>query len=1183
MLYLLIFVIILVCLGVGYVRFRPEARKRVMNIVDRFRKKNHPKPTSSAGTVTVIQDGEEIQAPIQRAEAPQKQRLSFRTMLNQHMRQAPRTFAIATVILVSLVALWLVPGLLPAPADQFVVIVAPFQDPDGQISQSGRTVARQLADQLPTASGNRVTSQFVNDPPGDPNQALRMLERYGADALIWGEIEPGGILNQESLRPLLAYQSNGAFAPAGWDGYVGRFTMPTVYTLSTAPINGQVVLPDLLGALADYGNGESDAAFATLGQLIDDYPALSPVLTYAVRGNVLWARGEYTTAAEQYRRTGVMEAVDESSQMALLANNLGAILQDANDSDAQEAFRQAAKLLGGRDLVELRLNWGIEHIRLWEPEEAISQLEAGRNLLERELLPTSFLLTLAEAYRMDGQFTLAQQSLDRAELQVQIDSEKTTPDQRNLVTHRLRAHMAEEQAKLTLAQALDVPGRLDWSLQRDETLFSNTDESIDILNTAQRFFDESLSETELLMGDWGRRAAAEDAAENPITSLVATGQSRRAEIHMRERQRWQAITNYTISQTRGIRGPEGFAAFWAMFAGDQTPVGRSRTTLQTLVETQSEDIDSRIWLGRTWRLSGELEQAREQFITATELESQRPEPWYHQALVELPRDRAEGWNLLEQAIDQDSSYYPARKKLAEVAIEDQQWAVALEQCRWLAREQSSDSATVTLAHVLRLSGPSGYVEAEQLLLPLANINQVDALLELNQLYQANGQIAAAMEALQSANQVSPNRAEIAYEMGNLYVLQESPAEAETQYRRAIDLQPLYVEAHLALGQLYTHVGRLNDAAQEYRAALDAGTSDPDELKQIGIVLLANNEVDSAISAFERARDSSPEDPEVYYHLGRAHIQDGQLATAQEEVQQAIELRNGMYPEAHAQLGDIALIQGDFQMANEEFNIALDQNPTLVNAHIGLGRVAGAQGNWAVAQGHFQNAIAQSPESAQAHLWLGEALVRQDRGNDAIAAYNHTLELVPNYPEAYFGLAQAQAAEGQLAEASTNIEQALFLQPNYADALLLHAKVYEQQDQVTDAIQAYGDTIEANEDLAEPRYRRALLYIRTDRIPEARDDLERAVRLQPNFPEAHYWLGRTYLIDNRAAIARDQFEQAVEQRGGNYPEARFYQGVAEEQLGQRDNAITSFRIALQQGQDRPWSREAQAALTRLESQ
>ena len=59
---------------------------------------------------------------------------------------------------------------------------------------------------------------------------------------------------------------------------------------------------------------------------------------------------------------------------------------------------------------------------------------------------------------------------------------------------------------------------------------------------------------------------------------------------------------------------------------------------------------------------------------------------------------------------------------------------------------------------------------------------------------------------------------------------------------------------------------------------------------------------------------------------------------------------------------------------------------------------------------------------------------------------------------------------------------------------------------------------------------------------------RRSRIQPNFPEAHYWLGRAYLAKGEPRPAREQFLLAVEQRGGNYPEARFYQGIAEEQLG-----------------------------------
>jgi hypothetical protein len=55
---------------------------------------------------------------------------------------------------------------------------------------------------------------------------------------------------------------------------------------------------------------------------------------------------------------------------------------------------------------------------------------------------------------------------------------------------------------------------------------------------------------------------------------------------------------------------------------------------------------------------------------------------------------------------------------------------------------------------------------------------------------------------------------------------------------------------------------------------------------------------------------------------------------------------------------------------------------------------------------------------------------------------------------------------------------------------------------------------------------------------------------------------------------------VAQRGGNYPDAYFYQGIAEEQLGQRAEAVASFQSALSQGGDSVWATDAQAALARL---
>ncbi|PJF24055.1 MAG: hypothetical protein CUN53_19770, partial [Phototrophicales bacterium] len=88
------------------------------------------------------------------------------------------------------------------------------------------------------------------------------------------------------------------------------------------------------------------------------------------------------------------------------------------------------------------------------------------------------------------------------------------------------------------------------------------------------------------------------------------------------------------------------------------------------------------------------------------------------------------------------------------------------------------------------------------------------------------------------------------------------------------------------------------------------------------------------------------------------------------------------------------------------------------------------------------------------------------------------------------------------------------------------------------------------------------------------------RLEPNFAEAHYWLGRVYFAQRNFQAAVNRFREAVNRRNGNYPEARYYQGRAEDQLGDLNAASRSFDTVANQNDDALWANEARAALARL---
>ncbi len=71
----------------------------------------------------------------------------------------PAPAASLLIILIGLIALWQLPGLLPSRLNRFTVLVAPFNERDGALGQTGSVVADQLVALL--NSTGRVRAQRV--------------------------------------------------------------------------------------------------------------------------------------------------------------------------------------------------------------------------------------------------------------------------------------------------------------------------------------------------------------------------------------------------------------------------------------------------------------------------------------------------------------------------------------------------------------------------------------------------------------------------------------------------------------------------------------------------------------------------------------------------------------------------------------------------------------------------------------------------------------------------------------------------------------------------------------------------------------------------------------------------------------------------------------------------------------
>ncbi|MFO7166790.1 MAG: hypothetical protein DIU80_002065, partial [Chloroflexota bacterium] len=197
--------------------------------------------------------------------APRQRARRRRDVLIGQVQEAvysPRVRIGLVAALMALLSLLLLPRLLPGiSTEEFTVLVAPFRSSDD--GRTGAAVAEDLARAINAASEGRIVAQVLGAPPENAAAALAVAEQRGADAVIWGEVTPGGMLDQESLLPEIVYRPTGSLAANAWEGYVARFALPDHYILASRPIVGGVVVPQLITALADYGAGQVDRALYT--------------------------------------------------------------------------------------------------------------------------------------------------------------------------------------------------------------------------------------------------------------------------------------------------------------------------------------------------------------------------------------------------------------------------------------------------------------------------------------------------------------------------------------------------------------------------------------------------------------------------------------------------------------------------------------------------------------------------------------------------------------------------------------------------------------------------------------------------------------------------------------------------------------------------------------------------------
>ena len=223
------------------------------------------------------------------------------------------------------------------------------------------------------------------------------------------------------------------------------------------------------------------------------------------------------------------------------------------------------------------------------------------------------------------------------------------------------------------------------------------------------------------------------------------------------------------------------------------------------------------------------------------------------------------------------------------------------------------------------------------------------------------------------------------------------------------------------------------------------------------------------------------------------------------------------------------------------------------------------GESSLARSHFQRTVKLDPQNADAwhalgvmHLGLGVRAL-------AIKAFRTCVELRPNFADAHNDLGKALLDDGKALDAIRSFQNALRFRRNDVDATFNLSRALESLGNMTAAEEGYRQTLAMRSNYVDAMVGLGGVLKRIQRFSEAATVFETARRLSPADAAIANSLARVLSDAGRfpeaAAAARNAVALAAD-NSVNWTTL----GVAQRQMRDNENAIESFRHALQLDQN-----------------
>jgi protein O-GlcNAc transferase len=310
---------------------------------------------------------------------------------------------------------------------------------------------------------------------------------------------------------------------------------------------------------------------------------------------------------------------------------------------------------------------------------------------------------------------------------------------------------------------------------------------------------------------------------------------------------------------------------------------------------------------------------------------------------------------------------------------------------------------------------------------------VEVLLNEASAMEERRDYSGAEKAYREALQAAQDDPDILMRLGVAYQMDLKYDDSIATFQQILKRAPRYPAANRLMGISYYGLNRFADAEKSLREELVANPKDREARYYLALDLNSLGRIGEAIHELEALVADDPKDAPVLYQLTLYY-----KAAAEQTAQRLNELS----PDSEWTHALKAQVLEDNQHTDEaihEFEEVLRKNPGFPGIHFGLGQAYWIKKDSAHAQEQLNLALQEDPEQPLANYYLADLLTDNKQFQDAIPHLQITITAYSQMSRAYFLLGKCYAGTGALQDSLKAFEKALELDPNSKDT---HYQLYQ---------------------------------------------------------------------------------------------------------------------------------------------